>query len=80
LIFPWEEEGELGHIYNCPKGRLVPLRFGGFMLLQLGLLVIIPVIIEDENLVKLKNERHFVTAIYTVEYDYKVFLSEMRLL
>ena len=45
------------------------------MLLQLGLLVIIPVIIEDENLVKLKNERHFVTAIYTVEYDYKVFLS-----
>ena len=70
----------MGHIYNCPKGRLVPLRFGGFMLLQLGLLVIIPVIIEDENLVKLKNERHFVTAILTVEYDYKVFLSEMRLL
>ena len=46
----------------------------------LGLLVIIAVIIEHEKLVELKNEGRFVTAILTVEYDYKVFLSEMRLL
>ena len=45
------------------------------MFMLLGLLVIIPMIIEDENLVKLENGRHFVTAILTVEYDYKVFLS-----
>ena len=50
------------------------------MLLLLGLLVIIPMIIEDEKLVKLKNKWHFVTVILTVEYGYKVFLSEMRLL
>ena len=75
MIFPWEEEGELGHIYNCPKGRLVPLRFGGLYVMLLGLLVIIAVIIEHEKLVELKNEGRFVTAILTVEYDYKVFLS-----
>ena len=50
------------------------------MLLLLGLLVIIPMIIEQEILVESKNEGRFVTAILTVEYDYKVFLSEMRLL
>ena len=54
--------------------------FGGLYVMLLGLLVIIAVIIEHEKLVELKNEGRFVTAILTVEYDYKVFLSEMRLL
>ena len=80
MIFPWEGEGgggegELGHIYNRPKGGLVPLRFGGLYVMLLGLLVIIAVIIEHEKLVELKNEGRFVTTILTVEYDYKVFLS-----
>ena len=63
----------MGHIYNRPKGGLVPLRFGGLYVMLL--VVIIAVIIEHEKLVELKNEGRFVTAILTVEYDYKVFLS-----
>ena len=40
------EGEEKGHIYNCPKGRLVPSSLVGCMFMLLGLLKIIPVIIE----------------------------------
>ena len=63
------------YIQRCPQGSLVPLCSVGFMLMLLGLLVIIPMIIEHEKLVELKNEGRFLPAILTVEYDYKVFLS-----
>ena len=41
----WKLPGEeKGHIYNCPKGRLVPLSLVGCMFMLLGLLKISPVI------------------------------------
>ena len=68
-----KEEKENWDIYTTARRAASSLMFGGFMLLLLGLLVIIAVIIEHEKLVELKNEGRFVTAILTVEYDYKVF-------
>ena len=55
-------EEENSDIYATARSRASRVMYN---IMQLGLLVIIPMIIEDENLVKLKNERHFVTAILT---------------
>ena len=65
----------IGTYIQPPEGWASSLKFGGFMFMLLGLLVIIAMIIEHEKLVESKNEGRFVTAILTVEYDYKVFLS-----
>ena len=75
-----EGGGEKEHIYNRPKGGLVPppkeglWRGGGS---DGDYWVLILKIIESTDLVRSKNKPRFVTAILSLEYGFLVYLSDV---